>query len=207
MEVAVMLGGLVAEAIGWATVAAGRRDVWRLMPPVLGAMGVAAILVRPPAFSGVGAGLALAVGLASGALLYGGTLVFVLLASRWAPFARAVEGEYGQAAEISLAGSLVLSLAIMVPAEELFWRGLFQARLDQAVAAGAAAATAVLAYVLANLPSRSLPIAAGALVGGGLWCGLFWWSGGVLACLASHILWTGAMLAYPPRAGRRVRGA
>jgi CAAX protease family protein len=201
MEVAVMIAGLVAEAAGWAAVGAGRRDVWRLMPIVLGAMGVAAVLVRPPALSGVGAGIALAVGLGSGVLLYVGTLVFVLLASRWEPFARGVADEYGQAAEISLTRSLLLSLVIMVPAEELFWRGLFQARLDRAMAAGAAAAVAVLGYLLANLPSRSLPIAAGAVVGGALWCGLFWWSGGVLACLASHILWTGAMLAYPPRAG------
>jgi membrane protease YdiL (CAAX protease family) len=50
------------------------------------------------------------------------------------------------------------------------------------------------------VPSRSLPIVAGALVGGALWGALAWWSGGVLAPLASHILWTGLMLARPPRA-------
>jgi membrane protease YdiL (CAAX protease family) len=54
--------------------------------------------------------------------------------------------------------------------------------------------------VVANVPSRSLPIVAGALVGGAVWGALAWWSGGVLAPLASHILWTGLMLARPPRA-------
>ena len=54
-------------------------------------------------------------------------------------------------------------------------------------------------YVLANLPSRSLPIVAGAIVGGAVWGALAWWSGAVLAALASHIAWTGLMLVLPPR--------
>ena len=62
------------------------------------------------------------------------------------------------------------------------------------MAAGAAAVVAWAGYVVANLPSRSLPIVAGAVVGGALWAALAWWSGGVLAPLASHILWTGLML-------------
>jgi membrane protease YdiL (CAAX protease family) len=90
----------------------------------------------------------------------------------------------------------------MVPAEELFWRGLFQGRLDDATTPAVAAVLAWLAYLVANAASRSLPIVAGAIVGGAVWAGLAWWSGGVLASLASHILWTGLMLALPPGAGR-----
>jgi membrane protease YdiL (CAAX protease family) len=41
-------------------------------------------------------------------------------------------------------------------------------------------------------------------VGGVVWGGLAWWSGGVLASLGSHILWTGLMLLLPPGAGRKV---
>jgi hypothetical protein len=37
--------------------------------------------------------------------------------------------------------------------------------------------------------------------GGGLWGALARWSGGGLASLASHILWTGAMLGLPPKVG------
>jgi len=58
---------------------------------------------------------------------------------------------------------------------------------------------------VANLPSRSLPIVAGAVVGGAVWGALAWWSGGLAAPLASHILWTGLMLVLPPGAGRRGR--
>jgi membrane protease YdiL (CAAX protease family) len=47
-----------------------------------------------------------------------------------------------------------------------------------------------------------MPIVAGAVVGGAVWAGLWWWSGGMLAPLVSHILWTGAMLVRPPGDGQ-----
>ncbi|HXF35744.1 MAG TPA: hypothetical protein VNO17_01015, partial [Actinomycetota bacterium] len=53
-------------------------------------------------------------------------------------------------------------------------------------------------YVLVNLASGSPPIVAGALVGGAVWSGLAWWSGGVAASLASHAAWTALMLIGPP---------
>ncbi|MDH4111094.1 MAG: CPBP family glutamic-type intramembrane protease [Actinomycetota bacterium] len=198
-----MVLGTVGEFAGWWLVSTGRVDVWKLMPIVLGAMGVAAVWVRPPtAATEVDASTALAVGLGAGLALYVATRAFVWAAARWAPFRRDVLDQYGQAGEITLGTSLVLSLAIMVPAEELFWRGLFPERLVDAAGAVGAAAIAWFAYVGVNLASRSLPIVAGAIVGGALWAGLAWWSGGVLASLGSHILWTGLMLALPPGAGR-----
>jgi membrane protease YdiL (CAAX protease family) len=153
----------------------------------------------------VAGGAALVVGAASGLLLYAGTRAFVAVASTWEPFRRNVVSSYQQAAEVSKAGSLLLSLAITVPAEELFWRGLVQARLDQSLAALAAAGIAWGAYVAVNAASANLPIVAAAVVGGAVWAGLAAWSGGVLASLASHMLWTGLMLALPPGAGRGVR--
>jgi membrane protease YdiL (CAAX protease family) len=203
MQVAVMVAGAVAEFAGWWLVATGRADVWKLMPIVLGGMGIAAVLVRPPvAADGTSATTALLVGLGVGLALYAGTRVFVWVASRWAPFRRDVLEQYGRAGQVTLRTTLVLSLAVMVPSEELFWRGLFQGRLGDAMAPAAAAALAWLVYLVSNAASRSLPIVAGAIVGGAVWAGLAWWSGGVLASLASHILWTGSMLALPPGAGR-----
>ena len=94
-----------------------------------------------------------------------------------------------------------MSLVLAVPGEELFWRGIaYRVGVETAATAGVAAIAVCLLYVVANVPSRSLPIVAGALVGGAVWGALAWWSGGVLAPLASHILWTGLMLARPPRA-------
>ena len=199
-----MFVGALAEATGWRRVASGRANVWRLMPVILAAMGVLAVLVRrPAAATDVSNATALSVGAASGLALYVGTRVFVWLADRWPPFRRHVVEKYREAAEVSMRESLLLSLLVMVPAEELFWRGLFQGHLDQTVGVLAAGFLSWLAYVAVNAASASLPIVAGAVVGGALWVGLFAWSGGVLASLASHMLWTGLMLALPPGVGRR----
>ena len=204
MQIAIMVAGALAELVGWHLVATGRFGVWKLMPVVLGAMGTAVVIAAPPvAAADVTATSALVVGLGSGFALYLGTRAFVWAATRWALFRRDVERKYGEAGQVTLARSLVLSLAVMVPAEELFWRGLVQGRLDDSATAAAAAALGWCAYVVANAASRSVSIVAGAIVGGALWAGLAWWSGGVLAALASHILWTGLMLALPPGAGRR----
>ena len=199
-----MIVGALAEATGWRRVASGRANVWRLMPVILAAMGVLAVLVRrPAAATDVSNATALSVGAASGLALYVGTRVFVWLADRWPPFRRHVVEKYREAAEVSMRESLLLSLLVMVPAEEMFWRGLFQGHLDQTVGVLAAGFLSWLAYVAVNAASASLPIVAGAVVGGALWVGLFAWSGGVLASLASHMLWTGLMLALPPGVGRR----
>jgi hypothetical protein len=203
MQAAIMALGALAEAIGWRLVATRRAMVWRLMPVIFLVMGIAAVVVRRPvAATKVANGTALVVGLASGLILYAGTRVFVAIADRWEPFRRHVVETYQEAAEVPLKEALALSLLIMVPAEELFWRGLFQARLDQSLPALAAGVWTWLAYVGVNLSSGSLPIIAGAVVGGALWAGLAVWSGGMLASISSHMLWTGLMLALPPGAGR-----
>ena len=95
--------------------------------------------------------------------------------------------------------AIALSIALSVPGEELFWRGLFQGHLVSALdgRAGWASVVAWGAFVLANLASLNLAIAAGAIVGGATWVALAWWTGGVLAPLACHVVWTGLMVAFP----------
>lgn len=203
MEIAVIVAGVSAEVVAWWLIATGRADVWRLMPVVLGVMGSVAVIVRAPLVAAsAGVTAALVMGLAAGLTLYLATRAFVWVASRWGPFRRDVLETYGRAGEVTLATTLVLSLAIMVPAEELFWRGLVQARLHDATGPATAALVTWAGYVGVNLASRSQPIVAAAVVGGAVWAGLAWWSGGVLASVASHILWTGLMLALPPGAAR-----
>jgi uncharacterized protein len=205
MEPVVMVAGAIAQFVGWRRAAVGRGTVWRVMPVVVGAMAVAAVAVHPPvAAAKVAASSALGLGAASGLALYVATRAFVWVAARWEPFRRGVLSSYAEAATVPLSTSLALSLLVIVPGEELFWRGLFQSRLQVSLGGAAAAALVTwLVYVGANITSGSLPIVAGAVMGGALWTGLAWWSGGVLAGLASHILWTGLMLALPPGAGRR----
>jgi membrane protease YdiL (CAAX protease family) len=204
MRGTVVVLGIAAEAAAWAAVSWGGRSVWRTLPPVLGAMAVAALLVTPAREPGVGRATAFVVGAGSGIALFVATRAFVAIASRWEPFRRHTERSYTLAADTTFPVALGLSLLVTVPGEELFWRGLAAPVVGETfVGVAGGAVVAWVAYVLANAPSRSLAILAGALVGGALWAWLGWWSGGVLAPLASHILWTGPMLAFPPGAGRK----
>jgi membrane protease YdiL (CAAX protease family) len=205
MRTAVIVVGVVAQIVSWWAISSRRVTVWRLMPFVLGAMALVALLVLPAPERTTGVGRAVVVGLASGLALFLATRVFVAIASHWTPFARHVEEAYRAAADEPIGAVLALSLLISA-AEEVFYRGLVQRTVGEtALGAGAAALVTLVAYALANLASRSLPIVAGAVVGGAVWGALAWWSGGLAAPLTSHILWTGLMLVLPPGAGREVR--
>lgn len=195
-----MVVGLAAEATAWWLIAFRRLDVWRTMTPVLAGMGFLALVAGPPAMSpevppavGVGAG-ALA-----GILLYLATRAFVAIVGGWRAFQRQSSSMYLRRGSLPLAAVLALSVALMVPGEELFWRGLFQVEVADALDGRAAIAAVVswAAFVLANLPSGNLAIVAGAAVGGAAWTALGWWSGGALAPLACHAAWTALMLALP----------
>jgi len=202
-----VVAGLVVTMLGWRLVNKRGRDVWITIPPMLGGLGVASLLLwsrvpaptpgasDPPTTLG-----ALVIGALSGLLLYGATLVFVALAEHVPAFARQTALAYQRAGATDPRRELLLSLLLAVPGEELFWRGItYRVGADTLTTVAIAAVATCFLYVVANLPSRSLPIIAGALVGGALWGALAWWTGGVLAPLASHILWTGLMLARPPR--------
>jgi membrane protease YdiL (CAAX protease family) len=202
MRAVAIVVGEVALMVAWWQVAARRRDLWHVIPIVLAALGITAILLAPAAEPTVSDGRALAVGAASGIVLFLATRIFVAIAIHWRPFARHVIDAYREAAEEPFVRSLVLSLLVSVPAEEFFFRGLTQRTLAETwLGAGGAAAVTLVLYVLGNLPSRSLPIVAGAIVGGAVWGALAWWSGGIIAPLASHVAWTGLMLILPPKIG------
>ena len=197
--------GIVASALGWHLVARG-RDVWRTMPPVFAVLGVLAVwfapsLDAPTAGSdhAIGASTELVLGLAVGGAFFIATRVFVAIAVRSATFARHVVAAYGRTDSVSPTIALVLSVFVTAIGEELFWRGLvYRVGIDALASTGVAGVVCWMAYVGANAPSRLLPIVAAAVVGGALWTALAWWTGGVLAPIASHMLWTGLMLGFPP---------
>ena len=194
-----MVAGFAAQATAWWFVSSRRRDVWRVMTPVLAAMGLAALLTHRPAWTPrVDVAAAVGVGIATGLALYAGTRVFVAVVRPWETFRRHSGAMYAQQEGVPLTAALALSLLLSVPGEELFWRGLFQPELADAFdSAVLGALVAWAAYVGANLPSRNLAIVAGAVVGGAVWTGLGWWSGGPLAPLVSHLTWTALMISFP----------
>ena len=152
-----MVLGFVAEVIAWSLVARG-RNVWTTMTPVLATMGVVALVVGPIAWSpDVAPGVSLTVGLVIGVLLYVATRIAIVIMARWGTFRRHALEMYRKQGGLSLGIALLLSIALSVPGEELFWRGFFQGQLASSLE-GRTALAAVLAwvaFVLANLPARS----------------------------------------------------
>src|SRR6187455_2973107 len=87
--------GLFVTMLAWRLVTVRGRDVWVTIPPLLGALGLASILLwsKVPAPTPSGSNLpgpigVLAIGAATGIALYAGTLVFVALAQHIPAFAR-----------------------------------------------------------------------------------------------------------------------
>jgi membrane protease YdiL (CAAX protease family) len=142
-------------------------------------------------------------GAASGVALYAATVGFVMAVRRWPPFRRHVEDVYDLRRGLSRWAALLLAAGVVSSAEEIFWRGLFQERVAASLGDVTGAVLSWLAYVAANLPSASLPILAGATVSGAAWGGLALWTGGVLASVVCHSVWTGLMVAFPPGSRRK----
>jgi membrane protease YdiL (CAAX protease family) len=198
-----MAAGAVGVVVAWRLISADRATIWTAMAPVLWVAGAAAVATgRVPLTGRVPPAWSAASGVASGLALYGGTLAFVLVLRRWPVFDLHVAEVYGRRG--ATAPSVAITLAILTAVgEELFWRGLFQPELSDATGRLTGALLAWGTYVAANAASGSLPILAGALVGGATWGALALWTGGVLASLSCHAVWTGLMVAIPPGDGGR----
>lgn len=196
---ALIVLGLVVEGAAWWVIAQRGASVWTLMTPVLVGLGAVALFAGRPTLAEDPVPAA-AVGVVAGVLLYLATAAFVaIVAPRWAAFRLQSAQMYGRRERLSLGAVLLLSALLMVPGEELFWRGLVLPELRSGVGDDAVAAIlAWAAFVAANVPSLNLAIVAGAAVGGAAWVALAMWSGGVLAGLLCHACWTGLMLVFPP---------
>jgi membrane protease YdiL (CAAX protease family) len=94
------------------------------------------------------------------------------------------------------------TVLVVVPGEELFWRGLVVPELGASMGGVPGTILAWLAAVAITALWADLPFLAAAVVGGAVWTALAAWSGGVVAPLASHLVWTAAMVAWRPGAAR-----
>jgi len=200
---ALMVVGALTEGVAWWAISRRGVNVWNTMAPVLVGLGVLALLTGRPALAqDRSIGLAVAVGLASGPALYLATRLFVeVVAPRWRAFRTQSVQMYGRRGARSLGTVLLLSVGLMVPGEELFWRGLVLPELEGSLTGVLGPVVAWAAFVAANVPSFNLAIVAGAAVGGAVWVALATWSGGILAGLLCHAGWTALMLAFPPVEG------
>lgn len=104
----------------------------------------------------------------------------------------------------------LVSTVVVVPLEEVFWRGTLQPQLrrqdDSPGVAGlsraawrAIAATTVVGAMF-HAATANVPLVGAALLGGIAWGWLRERTGGVLAPMLAHAGWTGAMALFPPAA-------
>jgi len=202
--VALAVVGPVAVAGAWLVVRAGRATVWTAMGLTLGVLGVLSLLSgEPMAFGDRGPWFDVAAGVLAGVALYVATAAFLAVAGRWPLLSRHAAELYGRRRDVSLARALGISVVITAPGEELLWRGVVLGALGSVFAPWTAAVLGWSAYVAANAVSGSVPIVLGAVVGGAAWTGLAVWTGGVVAGIGCHVVWTGLMIARPPMPGPR----
>ena len=193
----------LAEMASWRIVARpGRATEWNLMVAVFLVQGVLALLAwHVDRSTDASSFAAISIGLASGAILYAGTRAFVGLAVRVPVFRSHVADRYERARRVPLPVGLALAVLIAVPGEELFWRGFVYGLVGNHSSEALGAVVALVGYIAVKAASGSLPLAAAAVVGGTVWGGLTLLTGGILAALMCHGLWTALMLTFPPRAG------
>ena len=199
MVAAVVVAGVLVQAAIWWLISARRVPFWPATSATFALLVIASVLVRPPGSTDVSSVL---IGAGSGAALYGATRVVVASLLEQIPsFASSVSDVYGRSQEVPGTAVWVLTLAIAIPGEELFWRGLVLSELQDITSAAVGVGLAWLGYVAANAVLRNLSILAAAVVGGAVWTVL----GSVRdvgAAVASHLMWTSLMLLWPPRAAR-----
>ena len=200
--VALAIAGPVAVAAAWLLVRAARATVWSAMGLTLGALGALALTTGQPSI-GPSPWLDLIGGVLAGVALYAATAAFLAVTGRWRPLARDARELYGRRRGVGLEQALVVSVGITAPGEELLWRGVVLGALGSAFSPWTAGLLTWAAYVLANAVSGSLPILLGAIVGGAAWTGLAVWTGGVVASIACHGVWTALMIVFPPITGAR----
>jgi uncharacterized protein len=203
MPWAVIVIGVLVQVVVWRLVARDRLPFWPAVTTTFAVLGIGSLLAGDPGCCReTTPATASAVGVSSGLLLFGATRVVVDVATRHHVIRRSVAAVYRREEEAGTLAVSVLTLAIVVPGEELFWRGVVLPEISASTSVALGAVLAWAAWVAVDAAWGSIPLLAGAVVGGALWTGLATWSGGVAAPVASHLVWTGLMLVWPPRAAR-----
>lgn len=203
-QIALAVLAPVGQAASWAVVRWRGVSIRWAAGLTMPALGVVAAVIGPVTASRqVAASTALWGGLAAGVALYGGTVVFMASARRIPAIGRQTAMLYREASarfdRLAVGAVGLLSAA----GEELVWRGVVLGVLTASMgSAGAASIVTWVGSVAVNAISARIPIVLGAVVGGAVWTGLAWWTGGVAAPVACHMVWTALMIGAPPPGAR-----
>lgn len=198
---AVLIGLVVAAAAWGALFGMGRAAFWSRAALAGLAIGVYGVVVQ---WSTIGDLLRptvadVAIGVAGAVVLY---LVFWAgdrCLRRWFPAAAAQVDALYEVRSVQASKRLPIPVVLLIvgPCEELFWRGLVQAR--------AGFALALAGYAAVHLWERKAVLVLAAVVGGAFWGALFAWRGTLVAPIISHALWDLAVVVWFPLSGRENR--
>jgi len=190
-----LLAAAIVGAAAWGFMfLPDRTGFWRRAAAAGAAVGIFAVAVQPHRighlFTTAHPLADVGVGVASGATLYTafwiGEQLLVILLPALADEVRDLYDVRGATRR----RYMPLVLAIAAPGEELFFRGLWQAR------AGYVLALAV--YGAVHLWERKLILVLSAVVAGAWWGLLLTWTGGLVAPIVSHLLWCLAIIVWKP---------
>ncbi len=191
--------GLVVVAVAWgALFGLGRAAFWTRAVAAGSAIGLYALvaqrsvlgeLLRPTLAD-------LAIGVAAAVVLYGVFWGGDRMLRRWLPATAAQVGELYALRSVPSSEPLPIPAVLLLvgPCEELFWRGLVQAR--------AGFLLALVGYAAVHLWERKAVLVLAAAVGGAFWGGLFAWRDTLVAPIVSHALWDLAVIVWFPFGGR-----
>ncbi|MCU4187421.1 CPBP family intramembrane metalloprotease [Acidiferrimicrobium sp. IK] len=187
--------GVVVAFGAWAVMfAVQRRGFWTRAACAAATIAVYAVAVDPGAIGhqfarhhwyadllvGAGAGVGLY------AVFWVGEQVLVLILPALAAEVGDLYSLKGQAHP----ALMPVVLAVAASGEELFFRGFLWHR--------AGVVAALLVYGAVHIPARKVILVVAALLGGAAWGALFSWTGGLVAPVASHLLWIFMIVIWKP---------
>ncbi|MEQ2525990.1 CPBP family intramembrane metalloprotease [Robertmurraya yapensis] len=130
----------------------------------------------------------LSLGILSGVVLF--TIFFAgswLIHTLNLPFSNEIAKLYKQLSPTMLWHYIVLFLVI-IPGEEVFWRGFIQKRIQKGASTGTAVLVSSVLYASAHLYSGSVMLPLAALVSGLFWGYLYTWKKSLPLVIVSHIV-------------------
>jgi len=187
----VLIGGLACAYAAFGVTFRGSRSAfWTRMTGTGLALGGLALSVEPSLRRLRPTRHAAAGGAASAAALYGIFRVGDVLARRIMPAGAEEIGDIYLLRTLEPAGRIAVRLALVIgPAEELFWRGLVQARLRRRYGDLAGTALATAAYGGAHLATGNATLVGAASVAGAYWGALSMAGASMESLIVSHLLW------------------
>ena len=185
------LVGMGLATVVWTAAFRGRSHFWEKMGAGVGSLGVYALLVNPdlrrerPRIV-----RDTAVGIASAAALYGIFRLGDRFARRYMPNgAGDIDEVYARRRMASRRFIAPVLALVIAPGEELFWRGLVNAYLQQRIGRVKGSALGAVIYGAIHLITGNLTLTGAAGIAGAWWSLQHLFEGRLSSGIVSHVAW------------------